>query len=64
MISDMKFHPEALEGITQALLLASFVVTLNSSEDSADSGYFSWYNIIVSITYKFQLVTQYLAAGL
>ena len=64
MIYDMKFHPEALDRITQALLLASFVVTLNSSEDSADSGNVSLYAIIVSKTNQFQLVEQYLDVGL
>ena len=50
IIGDMMFHPEDMDGITQARLLASFVLTLDSSEDAADAGNVSWYAIIVSYT--------------
>ena len=53
-----------MDGITQARLLASFVPTLYSSEDAADAGTVSWYAIIVVNTKQFQLVAQYLAAGM
>ena len=51
-------------GITRAHLIASLVPTLDSSEDATDAGKFNWYAIIVGITKQFQLVAQYLAAGL
>ena len=38
IIGDMMFHPEDMVGITRARLLASFVPTLDSSEDAADAG--------------------------
>ena len=58
------FHPEDMDGITQARLLASFVPTLYSSEDAADAGNVSRYVIIVRNTKHFQFVAQYLADGL
>ena len=61
---DMMFHPEDMDGVTRARLLASFFPTLDSSEDAADAGDVSWYAIIVSNTKQFQLVAQYLAAGM
>ena len=64
IIGDMMFHPDDMVGITLARLLASFVPTLDSSEDVADAGNFSRYAIIVCNTKQFQLVAQYLAAGL
>ena len=64
IIGDMMLHPEEMVGITQAHLLASFVPTLDSSEDSEDEGNVSWYSIIVSNTKQFQLVAQYLSSGL
>ena len=64
IIGDMMFHPEDMDGITRARLLARFVPTLDLSEDAADAGDVSRYAIIVSNTKQFQLVAQYLAAGL
>ena len=64
IIVDMMFHPEDMDGITWSRLLANFVPTLDSSEDVADLGNVSRYAIIVSNTKQFQLVAQYLAAGL
>ena len=64
IIGDMMFHPEDMVGITRAHLLASFVPTLDSSEDAADAGNVSRYAIIVGNTKQFQLVAQYLADGL
>ena len=60
----MMFHPEEMDGITRARLLTSFVPTLDSSEDAADAGNVSRYAIIVRNTNQFQLLAQYLAAGL
>ena len=60
----MMFHPEDMDGVTQAHFLASFVPTLDSSEDAADAGDVTRYSIIVSNNKRFQLVAQYLAAGL
>ena len=60
----MMFHPEDMVGITRARLLASFVPTLDSSEDAADAGNIIWYAIIVGNMKQFQLVAKYLAAGL
>ena len=60
----MMFHPEDMDGITQARLLASFVPNLYSSEDAADAGNVSRYVIIVRNTKHFQFVAQYLADGL
>ena len=60
----MMFHPEDLDGINQERLLASFVPTLNLSENESDAGDVSWYNIIFRNTNKFNLVAKYLAAGL
>ena len=51
-------------GITRACLLASFVPTLDSSEDASDAGNVSRYAIIVGNTNQFQSVAQCLAAGL
>jgi hypothetical protein len=64
IIGEMMFHPEDMDGITRARLLESFVPTLDSSEDAADVGVVSRYAIIVTNTKQFQLVAQYLAAGL
>ena len=64
IICDMMFHLEDMDGVARARLLARFVPTLDSSEDAADAGDVSRYAIIVSNTKQFQLVTQYLAAGL
>ena len=64
IIGDMMFHPEDMVGITRAHLLASFVLTLDSSEDAADAGNVSRYAIIVGNTKQFQLMAQYLASGL
>ena len=64
IIGDMMFHPEDMVGITRARLLAIFVPTLDSSEDAADAVNVSRYAIIVGNTKQFQLVAQYLAAGL
>jgi hypothetical protein len=60
----MMFHPDDMDGITRARLLESFVPTLYSSEDAADAGDVSGYAITVTNTKQFQLVAQYLAAGL
>ena len=38
--------------------------TLDYSEDAADAGNISWYAIIIGNTKQFQLVEQYLAAGM
>jgi hypothetical protein len=60
----MMFHPEDMNGI-RARLHESFVPTLDSSEGAADAGDVSRYAITVTNTKKqFQLVAQYLAAGL
>jgi hypothetical protein len=64
IIGEMMFHPEDMDGITQARLLESFVPTLDSSEDAIDAGKVSRYTITVTNTKQFQLVVQYLAAGL
>jgi hypothetical protein len=64
IIGEMMFHPEDMDGITRARLLESFVPTLDSSEDGADAGDVSRYAITVTNTKQFQLVAQYLAAGL
>ena len=64
IIVDMMFQPEDMVGITQARLLTRFVLTLDSSEDAAGEGNFSRYAIIVGNTNQFQLVAQYLAAGM
>ena len=64
IICDMMFHPEDMVGITRARLLASFVPTLDSSEDAAYAGNVSRYAIIIGNTKQFQLVAQYLASGL
>jgi hypothetical protein len=64
IIGDMMFHPEDMDGITRARLLECFVPTLDSSEDAADAGDVSRYAITVTNTKQFQLVAQYLAAGL
>ena len=64
IIGNMVFHPEEMDGVTQARLLERFVPTLYSSEDAADSGNVSWYAIIVSNTKQFQLVAQYLDSEL
>ena len=47
IIGDMMFRPEYMVGITRDRLLASFVPTLDYSEDAADVGNVSWYSIIV-----------------
>jgi hypothetical protein len=60
----MMFHPVDMDGITRALLLERFVPTLDSSEDAADAGDVSRYAITATNTKQFQLVAQYLAAGL
>jgi hypothetical protein len=64
IIGEMMFHPEHMDGITRARLLESFVPTPDSSEDAADAGDVSLYAITVANTNQFQLVAQYLAAGL
>jgi hypothetical protein len=64
IIGEMMFHPEDMDGITRTRLLESFVSTLDSSEDAADAGDVSRYAITVTNTKQFQLVAQYLAAGL
>ena len=64
IIGDMMFHPEDMDGVTRARLIAIFVPTLDSSEDAAESGDVSWYAIIISNTKQFQLFAQYFAAGL
>ena len=38
IIGDMMFCPDNMVGINRARLLASFVPTLDSSEDAADAG--------------------------
>ncbi|CAK9863083.1 unnamed protein product [Sphagnum jensenii] len=58
------FHPEDMDGIARARLLESFVPTLDSSEDAANADDVSRYAINVTNTKQFQLVVQYLAAGL
>ena len=63
IIGDIMFHPEDMDGITQARLLASFVPTLYSSEDAADMGNVSRYVIIVRNTKHFQFVAQSLREG-
>jgi hypothetical protein len=60
----MMFHPDDMHGIARARLLESFVPTLDSSEVAADAGDVSRYAITVTNTKQFQLVAQYLAAGL
>jgi hypothetical protein len=60
----MMFHPEDMDGITRARLHESFVPTLDSSEGATDAGDVSRYAITVTNTKQFQLVAQYLAAGL
>jgi hypothetical protein len=64
IIGEMMFHPEDMDGITRSRLLESFVPTLDSSEDAADASDVSRYAIHVTNTKQFQLVAQYLAAGL
>ena len=64
IIVDVIFHLEDMDGVTLTRLLLSFVPNLYSSEDAADAGDVSRYAIIVSNTKQFQLVAQYLAAGL
>jgi hypothetical protein len=64
IIGEMMFHPEDIDGIPRARLLESFAPTLDSSEDGADAGDVSLYAITVTNTKYFQLVAQYLAAGL
>jgi hypothetical protein len=64
IIGEMMFHPEDMDRITRARLLESFVPTLDSSEDAADAGDVSRYAITVTNTRQFQLVAQYLGAGL
>ena len=64
IIGDMMFHLEDMDGITRARLLTRFVPALDSSEDAADAGNVSRYAIIVRNKNQFQLVAQYLAAGL
>ena len=64
IIGDMMFHPEDMVRINRSRLLASFVPTLDSSEDAEDTGNVSWYDITVGNTKHFQLVAQYLAAGM
>jgi hypothetical protein len=64
IIAEMIFHPEDMDGITRARLLEGFVPTLDSSEDAADADDVSRYAITVTNIKQFQLVAQYLAAGL
>ncbi len=58
------FHLEDMDKIIQARLLESFVPTLDSSEDATDVGDISRYAITITNTKQYQLVVQYLAAGL
>ena len=58
IIGNMIFHPVDMVGITRARLIASFVPTLDSSEDAVESGNISQYAIIVNNTNQFQLVAQ------
>ena len=46
-IDNMMFHPDYLDWITQAQLLASFVPTIDSSKDIGDVGHVSRYAIII-----------------
>jgi len=64
IIGEMMFHLKDMDGITRARLLESFVPTLDSSEDATDVGDVSRYAITVTNTKQFQLVVQYLVAGL
>ena len=64
IIGDMMFYPEDMVGINRARLLSIFLPTLDSSDDAADAGNVSRYAIIIGNTKHFQLVAQYLAAGL
>ena len=64
IIDNMMFHPEDMVGITRARLLTRFVPTLDSSEDAVYAGNLSRCTIIVGNTKQFQLVAQYLAAGM
>jgi hypothetical protein len=64
IIGEMMFHPEDMDGTTRARLLESFVPTLDSSEDAADAGDSSRYASTVTNIKQFQLVAQFLAAGL
>ncbi len=64
IIGEMMFHPEDMDRIIRARLLESFVLTLDSSEDVADAGDVNRYAITVTNTKQFQLVVQYLVAGL
>ena len=54
IIGYMMFHPEDMFGITRARLLASFVPNLDYSEDAADTGNVSRYDIIIGNTKQFQ----------
>jgi hypothetical protein len=63
IIGAMMFHPEDMDEITRARLLESLLPTLDSSEDAADACVVSRYAITVTNTKQFQLVAQYLAAG-
>ena len=58
------FHPEELDRITRLRLPSRFVTTIDSSEYAADARNISWYAIIIRYTKQFQLVAQYLDAGL
>ncbi len=64
IIGKMMFHLEDMDKIIQARLLESFVPTLDSSEDATDVGDISRYAITITNTKQYQLVVQYLAAGL
>ena len=64
IIGDMVFHPEGLDRITQARLLARFLTTIYYSEDASYAWDIIWYAIIVRNTKQFRLVAQYLAAGM
>ena len=64
ILGNIMFHPKYLDGIPQSRFMESFVLTLDYSEDAADIGDISRYAIIISKTKQFQLVAQYLAAGM
>ena len=58
------FHPEDLGGITRLRLITRFFPALDYLEDAADSGNTGKYSITINSTKQFNLVAQYLFAGL
>eukprot|EP00171_Calliarthron_tuberculosum_P001131 IDg1131t1 len=64
IIGDMMFHSEDMNGVSRARFLESSASTLDPSEAAQDSSNASRYSITIRNTKQFQLVAQYLAAGL